>query len=316
MRRLVLVANPAASGFTTSLHGEVSALLDEGFAVETAWPTDAEGARRAAAEAAAGGTDVVAAMGGDGVIHQVAHGLVGTGTALAIIPAGTTNVLRRIVGYPSDPRDAAAAVARSAATRTVPLAAVTTRGPAGTRTRLATFAAGVGFDAAVVRRAERNPLSKIGLGGLHYALSTLGVLIGDYRTRLPHLRVSAGGGRRTDAVAVMVQLHRVFTYFGPVPLRLDGPHPPPVAAIAREVRTLRTLRLLGGAAFGADPSRLDGVDVWSGFEALRIEAEPPVWAEADGELLGEAHTVEIRPNAERLSLVEVGPPIRKRISLR
>ena len=49
MDRLLLVANPAASGFTASLHGDVSRILASRYAVEETWP---EGADQARAEAA------------------------------------------------------------------------------------------------------------------------------------------------------------------------------------------------------------------------------------------------------------------------
>jgi len=239
MRRLVLVANPAASGFTASLYREVVALLSGPFDVTAVWPNSPDEARSVAAEAVTEGYDVVAAMGGDGIVHQVANGLLGGDTALGIIPAGTTNVLGRIIGYPADPRDAAEAISHSNAVRTVPVAEVTTDSALGVQAHLTTFATGVGFDAAVVERAERTPLAKVGFGALHYAWSTARVLFGDYRTRSPHLRVS-DGTRQADAVAVMVQLHDTFTYLGPLPLRLCGARPGPVAAVTEGLTIVDT----------------------------------------------------------------------------
>jgi diacylglycerol kinase family enzyme len=311
MRRLVLVANPAASAFTSSLHREVVDLLTGPFDVTSVWPNGADQARIVAADAAADGYDVVAAMGGDGVVHQVANGLLGGDTALAIIPAGTTNVLGRIVGYPADPRDAAEAISRSSAIRRIPAAEVTTDSPLGVQAHLATFAAGVGFDAAVVERAERTPLSKVGFGALYYAWSAARVLFGDYRTRLPHLRVTAGS-RRADAVAVLIQLHDTYSFFGPVPLRLNGTNPGPAAAVIHSMDTLHTLRLLARVARGVDPSRLPGVEVWTGFNALSVDADPTAWVEADGELLGRASHIEMIPAIDGLPIVDTGPPVRKR----
>lgn len=313
MRRLVLVANPAASGFTASLYREVVDLLTGPFDVTAVWPNGPEESRRIAVEAAGEGYDVVAAMGGDGVVHQVANGLLGGTTALGIIPAGTTNVLGRIIGYPADPRDAAAAISRSSAVRRIPVAEVATDSGTGIRHHLATFATGIGFDAAVVERAERAPLTKVGFGALHYAWSTARVLFGDYRTRLPHLRVT-DGTRRADAVAVMVQLHDTFTYFGPVPLRLGGSRPGPVAAVVTSMDTLATLRLLARSARGVDPSVLGGVEVWDGFERMEVEADPSAWVEADGELLGKAGRVTVAPDAEGLLIVDTGPRPRPRFS--
>jgi len=315
MRRLVLVANPAASGFTASLYREVVALLTGPFDVTAVWPNGPAEARSVAADAAAEGYDIVAAMGGDGIVHQVANGLLGGEAALGIIPAGTTNVLGRILGYPADPRDAAEAISLSSAIRRVPAAEITTDSALGIQQHIATFAAGVGFDAAVVERAERTPLAKVGFGALHYAWTTARVLFGDYRKRLPHLRVTAGT-RRADAVGVMVQLHDTFTYFGPVPLRLNGQRPGPAAAVVTDFDSLKTLRFLVRAARGLDPSRLPGVEIWTDFDAISVEADPTVWAEADGELLGKASHVEIIPAAEGLAIVDTGPRPRRRLSPR
>ena len=67
MRRLVLIANPVASGFTASLHREVVATLTGPYDVTPVWPSSAVEARQVAADAASDGYDVVVAMGGDGI---------------------------------------------------------------------------------------------------------------------------------------------------------------------------------------------------------------------------------------------------------
>lgn len=315
MRRLVLVANPVASGFTASLHRDVVGILTGPFDVTPVWPGTPDEARRAASEAAASGYDVVAAMGGDGVIHQVAGGLVGTETALGIIPAGTTNVLARLTGAPARPRDAAQALADHRRVHPVTVGRIESDSPLGVRTEIVTFGAGVGFDAAVVELAERNPLRKVSFGALHYARSALRVAATDYRRRRPNLRVSAGG-RRAEAVAVMVQLHDRFTFFGPIGLRLGGSGAPgPLAVIARRLTPLRTLRLVARAARGAPLDGVAGVEVWRGFDCLTVEADPTAWVEADGELLGKAARVVITVTGESLLVVDQMVP-RTRLRLR
>ena len=61
-----------------------------------------------ARSAARAGTKMVIVSGGDGTIENVALGLVGTRTALGIIPTGTRNNLARSLGIPTN--DIAAAV--------------------------------------------------------------------------------------------------------------------------------------------------------------------------------------------------------------
>lgn len=56
------------------------------------------------AEKAAQKFDIVAAVGGDGTTHEVAQGLIGSSTALAIIPTGSGNGLARHFHIPTDPR--------------------------------------------------------------------------------------------------------------------------------------------------------------------------------------------------------------------
>jgi diacylglycerol kinase (ATP) len=48
-------------------------------------------ARHIAARAAASGADVVVAVGGDGTVNEVINGVVGTQTAVAVLPNGTAN---------------------------------------------------------------------------------------------------------------------------------------------------------------------------------------------------------------------------------
>lgn len=64
-----------------------------------------------AVRAAAGDVDAVAALGGDGVAHAAVQGLAGSGTPLAVLPAGTGNDLALALGVPADPLAAADAAA-------------------------------------------------------------------------------------------------------------------------------------------------------------------------------------------------------------
>ena len=55
-------------------------------------------ATQLAAEAAGNGFDIVVAVGGDGTVNEVAQGLIGTSTAMGILPIGSGNGLARELG--------------------------------------------------------------------------------------------------------------------------------------------------------------------------------------------------------------------------
>jgi diacylglycerol kinase (ATP) len=73
-------------------------------------PRDATAlARRAAAQ----GVDVVIAAGGDGTVNEVVNGLIGSDTALGVLPVGTSNVWALQMGIPTlSPLGPAAGLAR------------------------------------------------------------------------------------------------------------------------------------------------------------------------------------------------------------
>lgn len=92
-----LVYNPSAGKFNRErgqlLQRTIEALRSHGHRVTpvpTAAPRDATAIAR---DCVAKGAQLVIAAGGDGTINEVANGLVGTDVPMAILPAGTANVL-------------------------------------------------------------------------------------------------------------------------------------------------------------------------------------------------------------------------------
>jgi len=298
MARLLIIANPAASGFTGAALRTVTTALSVEYEVETDWPTSAQGSRQAAADAAAAGYDVVAAMGGDGVAHQVANGLVHTETALALIPTGTTNVLARITGQPTKPSKAAIAILEGSA-QSMTLAHVTD----GQRSDHALFALGVGFDADMVRESEKRPHSKGKIGALHYVRSAISVAVRDYRSKPANL-IATCDGDTFHAVTVLVQVHDTYTYFGPVAFSLTSEmHDGPVAMAASNLSVRRASAIAGTAALRRDLTKRDGVRLWPEFKKLIIEADPATRMQADGDLLGVGEYFEITPAPDALRMM-------------
>ncbi len=305
MRTALLVANPSASGFTGGRFREVLAILGEAYDVIPVWPNGPAESRQSAAEAAADGIDVVVAMGGDGVVHHVANGLVGTSTALGILPAGTINVVARLLGIPQKTAQAARTLL-DAEPRRIPVAHMASDSRIGARSEYAVFSLGIGFDADVVGIVEQRPYTKYAWASLSFAKAATSQIVGTYRTRAPNMVVECNGDR-AYAVSVLMQVHDVYTYFGRVPLRLGPAGAGPTALAAERLTVVGTLDLLRRAALGGSPADHPGVRVWSGFDKLVIEAEPQSHFQADGELLGPTSSLEITPVPDALTVLHPVP---------
>ena len=299
MDRLVVIANPVASQFTGGSHRDVMAHLSATHEVEALWPGSAAEATAAAVQAVEDGATIVVAMGGDGMVHHVAQGLIGTDTALGIIPAGTTNVVARLFDIPSKHTKAARLVGDGRASRVVGTARLTLlRGNTET-VHYAIFACGVGLDAEVVRVADDDPYRKYRFGSLHYARSALGVGFKEYPSVKPHVRLTAGD-HEVIATTALVQFREIYTYFGRIALRFDDNLPDPMTALILErLRRRRIPGIFFSALTHRDLGQIAGFEIWPGLDSLTFAADPPVPAQADGESLGLADggTVDWEPNS-------------------
>lgn len=305
MKRLLLVANPSASGFTGANLRDVEATLGEAFAVTTAWPNGPAESRQAAADAAAEGYSVVAAMGGDGVVHHVANGLAFTGTSLGVIPTGTTNVVARILGIPLKAKTAAERLV-SGHRRLMSLAHIATESPLAARSEYAVFSLGMGLDADVVAVADRRPASKYHFASVTFAGIAANQVIRDYRSRLATMIVECAG-ERVHATSVLVQVHDPYTYWGRLPLRFTpDPGDGPTALVVERVSVPAAAGLAARGLLRGHIRQRKGTRVFREFEKLIVHAEPSSAFQADGEPLGRADSVEITPAYDALSVIAPG----------
>lgn len=102
-RRLVVVLNPSTGRYTPEglialLQREIGALYDLHLLL-----THPHGSIESEVAALADDAAAILACGGDGTVSAVASALVGSDTPLAILPAGTTNIIAQGLGIPSDP---------------------------------------------------------------------------------------------------------------------------------------------------------------------------------------------------------------------
>ena len=100
-KRILFIVNPISGHRDKRQFREkaAGALNGADFSYETVFTKHA-GHALTLAEEATSVYDIVAAVGGDGTLNEVARGLVGTETALAVIPYGSGNGLARCMNIP------------------------------------------------------------------------------------------------------------------------------------------------------------------------------------------------------------------------
>jgi diacylglycerol kinase (ATP) len=160
-----------------------------------AGPEDPE---RLARQVAEGGAKVVAALGGDGQVGQCVNGLIGTNSALAVIPTGTGNDFARHLGLnPKNPLEAAELLG-SPVTKSTDVVRVKTAGPE----RYFINIGGAGFDSEVNDRANRITWMKGRIKYVYSVFATLArfspaqfrVTIDGLEHSLPGMMIAVGNG--------------------------------------------------------------------------------------------------------------------------
>ena len=286
MDRAVVIANPVASQFTGGSHRDVMAELAKTHEVEALWPGSAPEATSQARMAVSEGAAVVVAMGGDGMVHHVAQALVGTDSVLGIIPAGTTNVVARLLHIPSRHSRAVRLIARAAEPKSIGTVRMDLQRGETETVHHAIFACGFGLDAKVVQVADADPYRKYRFGSLHYARSALGVGFKEFPSVRPHVDFSANG-HKARATTALIQFRPVYTYFGRIALRFGDEDPEPMSAlIVERLKRRRIPRILFDALTHRDLSAIAEFQVWQDVKTLELVADPPVATQADGESLG------------------------------
>lgn len=174
MRPLV-IANPASAGGRTgrvlgALRGPIEGRLGPCDLAETTRPGDGA---RLAREAAADGRRLVIALGGDGTIREVVHGLVdasasGSVPALGVLGHGTGGDLRRSLGLP-DRLDRYLDAIAAGHTRPLDVARYRCEGPEGPTSGVFVNALSIGLgpriDAIVARRGGGHAAAYLAAAG-------------------------------------------------------------------------------------------------------------------------------------------------------
>ena len=106
--RILFIVNPISGGqVKTFIPSLIDQYLDDSlYDAEIIFTAYAGHATKIAEEAVAANIDIVASVGGDGTINEVASALESSGTTMAIIPCGSGNGLARTLQIPLDTRKA------------------------------------------------------------------------------------------------------------------------------------------------------------------------------------------------------------------
>lgn len=287
MPSALLIVNPFASRVTDDQVDRVAHLIRDAEVRET----EHAGHATELARAADGQFDVIYVFSGDGGFNEVLNGA-GGATPLGFVPGGGASVLPRALGLPRDPL---AAVRRLLAGRRRKIALGRANG------RRFGFAAGVGFDAELVRRvdARGRTLQRGRAGNVAFAGAALR-LLAESRFRLDPVLEVRGHGRAAFALAANCD---PYTYAGLVPL-----HVAPLATFEGGVdvvgaRRLRPQLLPKFAAFvlrGRGQERSQHVLYAHDLDGVEVVCDRLLPLHVDGEDLGDVERVEIA--AERAAV--------------
>ena len=301
MRKAVLLYNPLSgrrSARRLALVETALAVLRQAGVEATIEPTRGKSdATGQAHHAIAAGCDTVFACGGDGTVHDVLQGLVGSNVALGIIPMGTANALAHDLGLPLS-AVAAARASLTAKPRRIAVGRVEYLDFEGNPgSRFFTVAAGIGVDAHLFYKL--NPLVKGHWGmAAYYAKATrlwLTHPMEKFAVELEPAEVSKNEVRKKKQTEVSQLLAVRIRDFGGVLRQLA-----PGASLDRDdlrlvlFRTrsrLAYLRYIVRGLVGAE-WQIGGIELVHG---AKLESRPlvnaasagrRVFVEADGELLG------------------------------
>jgi diacylglycerol kinase family enzyme len=275
----VLIVNPNAGRLSEHVREDVVAALRSRFRLDAFSTTARDTGIGLAADAAAAGVDLVVAFGGDGHVNEVANGVAGTDTTLAIIPGGTMNVFARALGVPLDPFAAIEHLQKR-------LRKPSKRVPLGQMDdRYFTFSAGCGFDAEAAQRVERYVPAKRHFGELFFYWSAFRVLAGSYRHRNPSMTLKGSFGEIQVSMAIASNAGP-YAYLGPLPVDIA-----PDVSLERgiDVFALKKMRIESLPLYtwrvlvSHDIVHHDDVFYGSDLEKFELVADQPFLRHVDGE---------------------------------
>jgi diacylglycerol kinase (ATP) len=301
MRKAMLLYNPLSGRKSrlADVEAVLSVLREAGVEASAAPTRAASDAADQTRQAIADGCDTVFACGGDGTIHDVLQGLVGSNAALAIIPLGTANSLAHDLRLPLS-AIAAAQTALSAKPRRIAVGRIEYQDFSGNRaSRYFTVLTGIGVDAHLFYKLNSQAKRQFGIAA--YCAKAVQLWL---THKMETITVETESRRAEVSQLLAVRIGN----FGGVLRQLA-----PGASLDRDdlrlvlfetSSRLAYLRYVLRGLFGANWN-VPGIELIHSTTAICRAASPDgnsrIFVEADGELLGTLPAqISVVPNAVTL----------------
>ena len=284
--RLFILHNPNAGAAARRHYHRILALLkDLGASLECVETSRHGEGKRAAAQAAVSGRfDVIVAAGGDGTVHDVAAGLLGTPVPLGMIPTGTANVFAREVGLPRSPERVAATL-MNGRIGAIPVGQV--------NGQPVLFVVGIGFDAQAVRQFETAGTRKLGQAG--FVVPIVHALFSQGKS----LQIATDRGRSEAEWVIVTRAQR---YAGGFILCREAGLTQTRFYVLRFMGRGPFVRLRQLSALACGLMRFDPDVSFEAADWVRVEGDADTPVQVDGEMLG-ALPIEISLHEKQLQLI-------------
>jgi diacylglycerol kinase (ATP) len=298
MRKAALLYNPDSGGSRNRRQSELESVLallrQAGVEASLILAHSRAHAEEKVRQAILAGCDTVFACGGDGTVHNIIQVLANSPVALAVLPMGTANALAHDLALPANVT-AAAKSALHGNPRRVALGRVQYRDLEGnTGVRLFIVAAGVGVDAHLFYKLQSGTKQRLGMAAYHAKAWRLWFTYVMTRFQVEYTETGSDHPQRAELTELLGVRIR---HFGGVLNELA-----PGASLDRSdvrlvlCRTASRLAYLSYVTRGLLRRhwRVPGIDLVHTSKAvcrylepaIPGSAQPRIYVEADGELLG------------------------------
>lgn len=297
----MLIVNPKAGSSSPRTRDVIVRALQSDFKLEAHETTRRDHAVELATEAVDRDFEAVLAFGGDGTINEVAQPLVGTEVALGLIPGGSTNVMARSLGMPTDPVEATSFVSehlRRGTKRRIGVGQIDTR--------YFLFSAGMGLDAEVVRRVEdhvRRTGRKSDWTFIRHALAAAST---EYRNSERWLTTEVEGEESFQGVLGICCNGWPFTYYkrwavdacpqARLDARLD-------LLVFTQIRTITIPRIIRSLFAGGPHIGWRNTRYFHDIPGVRWTASKPKPVQVDGDYIGDWSAATLRHLPDALDLL-------------